>query len=64
MTILSIPESSFSVAFKMFDIDNNGLVLMHINKLDVSFTHWHINAYYFLLVFVGFYDKNLLLLNI
>ncbi|KAG7973312.1 hypothetical protein I3843_07G221000 [Carya illinoinensis] len=26
VTILSIPESSFSVAFKMFDIDNNGEV--------------------------------------
>ncbi|KAL2572984.1 hypothetical protein AAZV13_17G098200 [Glycine max] len=24
VTLLSIPESSFSVAFKMFDIDNNG----------------------------------------
>jgi Ca2+-binding EF-hand superfamily protein len=29
VTLLSIPESSFSVAFKMFDIDNNGLVVMH-----------------------------------
>lgn len=24
VTLLSIPESSFSVAFKMFDLDNNG----------------------------------------
>ncbi|ESR63599.1 hypothetical protein CICLE_v10008054mg [Citrus x clementina] len=28
VTLLSIPESSFSVAFKMFDIDNNGFVFM------------------------------------
>ncbi|KAK3211704.1 hypothetical protein Dsin_016410 [Dipteronia sinensis] len=26
VTLLSIPESSFSVAFKMFDIDNNGKI--------------------------------------
>ncbi|KAJ4842884.1 hypothetical protein Tsubulata_013837 [Turnera subulata] len=26
VTILSIPESSFSVAFKMFDLDNNGKI--------------------------------------
>ncbi|KAL1547983.1 calcium uptake protein, mitochondrial-like [Salvia divinorum] len=26
VTILSIPESSFSVAFKMFDLDNNGSI--------------------------------------
>ncbi|KAL8126094.1 hypothetical protein AgCh_013396 [Apium graveolens] len=25
VTLLSIPESSFSVAFKMFDLDNNGV---------------------------------------
>lgn len=24
VTLLSIPESSFTVAFKMFDLDNNG----------------------------------------
>lgn len=24
VTLLSIPESSFSIAFKMFDLDNNG----------------------------------------
>ncbi|XP_050219851.1 calcium uptake protein, mitochondrial [Mercurialis annua] len=28
VTLLSIPESSFSVAFKMFDIDNNGEINM------------------------------------
>ncbi|TKY54771.1 Calcium uptake protein 1 [Spatholobus suberectus] len=28
VTLLSIPESSFSVAFKMFDIDNNGEIDM------------------------------------
>lgn len=27
VTLLSIPESSFSVAFKMFDIDNNGEIV-------------------------------------
>ncbi|CAL5376734.1 unnamed protein product [Camellia sinensis] len=27
VTLLSIPESSFSVAFKMFDLDNNGKVM-------------------------------------
>ncbi|KAJ6838290.1 calcium uptake protein, mitochondrial-like [Iris pallida] len=26
VTLLSIPESSFSVAFKMFDLDHNGIV--------------------------------------
>ncbi|MED6209238.1 hypothetical protein PIB30_052762 [Stylosanthes scabra] len=26
VTVLSIPESSFSVAFKMFDVDNNGKI--------------------------------------
>lgn len=27
VTLLSLPESSFSVAFKMFDLDNSGYVL-------------------------------------
>ncbi|KAJ6355168.1 hypothetical protein OIU77_005709 [Salix suchowensis] len=33
VTLLSIPESSFSVAFKMFDLDNNGF-------LRLEFTHY------------------------
>ncbi|KAE9462652.1 hypothetical protein C3L33_05437, partial [Rhododendron williamsianum] len=32
VTILSIPESSFSVAFKMFDLNNNGYVYHVIDK--------------------------------
>ncbi|KAI8017737.1 hypothetical protein LOK49_LG04G00152 [Camellia lanceoleosa] len=32
ITLLSIPESSFSVAFKMFDLDNNGCHLVYLNK--------------------------------
>lgn len=27
VTLLNLPESSFSVAFKMFDLDNSGYVL-------------------------------------
>lgn len=28
VTLLSLPESSFSVAFKMFDLDNSGYVFV------------------------------------
>ncbi|KAJ0090861.1 hypothetical protein Patl1_12512 [Pistacia atlantica] len=35
VTLLSIPESSFSVAFKMFDIDNNGFVSSKICHHDI-----------------------------
>lgn len=39
VTLLSIPESSFSAAFKMFDKDNDGSVLMlpSFNELPIIF---------------------------
>ncbi|KAK3010920.1 hypothetical protein RJ639_011026 [Escallonia herrerae] len=36
VTLLSIPESSFSVAFKMFDLDNNGQGASHRDGLRVG----------------------------
>jgi len=30
VTLLSIPESSFNVAFKMFDLDHNGYVIFQL----------------------------------
>ncbi|XP_015572510.1 calcium uptake protein, mitochondrial [Ricinus communis] len=41
VTLLSIPESSFSVAFKMFDIDNNGEIDMEEFKKVMALMRSH-----------------------
>nr|XP_034895349.1 receptor-like protein 15 [Populus alba] len=71
VTLLSIPESSFSVAFKMFDLDNNGwegvtcsnsttrrVVEIHLvtNLPIYEYSHWYLNAS----IFLPFQELNVL----
>ncbi|KAF8407184.1 hypothetical protein HHK36_006310 [Tetracentron sinense] len=41
VTLLSIPESSFSMAFKMFDLDNNGEIVKEEFKKMMAFMQAH-----------------------